>query len=270
MALTLIPDRRIWTEQPQEFGGIDADNPLTRGLYILSYGDRAYDYAGQQTPSSFAISPAVIKSGRALAFVGGTTLSGESYVDTLGDTPEFSVLVLGSIDNVSNRQALFTKGEDNPSGEWSLSLGYNAGGAYSKFFFQSVQAPATSVDAKGTTTVANGEEFVVIGTYAKSGTICIYKNGKLEDSQAVGSAALRTDSTSPPLAFGVCNVAASGGGGTFYYQGKMALRAVWTRQLSAAEVAAISANPWQLFAPRRILLPFTAANADNLLGQACL
>lgn len=253
--------------QPTTALRLDESSPLTRGLYLLSYGDQGYDIVGRRTPTLSAASKATIKSGKALAFTGGSTFSGESYPDTLGNQDEFSVLVLGSIDNVSNRQSLFTKGEDNPAGEWSLALGYNAGGAYSNFFFQSVQTPATGVDAKGTTTVANGEEFVVVGTYKKSGTICVYKNGRLEDSQAVGGAALRTDSTSPPLAFGVCNSALSAGGGTYYYGGKMALRAVWTRQLSAAEVASISANPWQLFAAPVLGLNVPAASITGTLAR---
>lgn len=59
------------------------------------------------------------------------------------------------------------------------------------------------------------------------------------------------------------------------------LGAVWRRVLSSSEIAKISANPWQLFAPRRIWVPVSAGSAASytltagagsysLTGQAAL
>jgi hypothetical protein len=45
------------------------------------------------------------------------------------------------------------------------------------------------------------------------------------------------------------------------WHGALYFQAFWNRALTAAEIASLNANPWQLFAPRRIYIPTAAAAA---------
>ena len=55
-----------------------------------------------------------------------------------------------------------------------------------------------------------------------------------------------------------------GAGGGFVYSGTFFGFWAWRRQLTDAEAASVSANPWQLFAPRRLLVPVAAGGATQV------
>ncbi len=47
-----------------------------------------------------------------------------------------------------------------------------------------------------------------------------------------------------------------------FFNGDIAMIAMWARKLSEAEIRSVSADPWQLFAPRQIIIPVSAGGAN--------
>jgi hypothetical protein len=90
----------------------------------------------------------------------------------------------------------------------------------------------------------------------------LYVNGVLIGSNSSTAAAL-TPLTSVTLGYADWD-------GAEFFAGQMAAPQIWTRSLSAAEIAADYANGWQVFAGRRGPLLAPGALADLLMGQIWL
>jgi hypothetical protein len=98
-----------------------------------------------------------------------------------------------------------------------------------------------------------GKPVVLCGTFKASGARLLYLDGVYQAQNATGR--------NPAGLTDVVEGCYNGGSGSGYlspFAGSILLSLVFNRVLSAAEVAAISSNPWQIFKGRRNFLPAIA------------
>lgn len=238
--MTLIV-RRPWTRKPEPAGWLrlDTNNPLTRGLTLAIAPELNYAFPSNirlsHDPSSVV---SAISSGRARKYTASgytnvaTTVTGDT--DFAGST---TVLVLGKRGAASaGTAALFWAGDDE-----RLDFGSSD--------FAVLTVSGTGV-CTSTLAVPVGSEYSVISTI-KPPEYTLLVNG--------------VETTNNPGDYG------SFGAVTYigYRDGwkttndSISLVVKWRRTLSRFEQASIQANPWQLFSPRRIIIPSTAAAAGT-------
>jgi hypothetical protein len=220
-----------WRRQPQYPVGVDRGNPLSRGLVQLVSG---VDTIGP-IPS---VGPyvATTPSGTASKVVGpkGYELrqTGNGYWLSSTQLPATrSVLLYLDIPVVaSTLQLALTPGSGSCAG-W---IGISAANAFT------IGGAADS--ATGSASVGH---HAIVCTRYDHGTSdhYLYVNGVLANS-ALSSSTLGDGSGGTALG----NFGSSGG---FAFGGGILQFAAWDRVLSAAEIYAVSDNPWQLYAPLR-------------------
>jgi hypothetical protein len=240
--------QRPWTEQPQEVAQLDDANPLTAGIID-------------------AILPA---SGRSVKGITGA-LDTASATNTVY-TPGFG--------------RKFTTGNNRDT--YSIPAAQTAGPVSMLALYRLTGTPAGSVRVVGNTSTTaqgfglapNGTSFRAIfsngsATFLTGGSVSValkcdvltndgtngnyYENGRL----VAGPTAAAITASSKPLTLGDENSATGNAAACEIY-----LVVVWNRVLQAREVLELYANPWQLFAPRRIYVPYAAAagNWPNILS----
>jgi hypothetical protein len=110
-----------------------------------------------------------------------------------------------------------------------------------KFRAQPIGGTKTAVTSA--TTPAAGLWYDVTATFdIPSNRTSIYVNGALDATSSTGTVGFAAP-TAPPLTVGYFPNTGS------YIQGIFSFAAVWTRTLSAGEIAAIAANPWDIYLP---------------------
>lgn len=264
MALILLPSKRVWTEQPPEPVPIDVANPLTQGLIrlLIPVGGFMVDMLGGSVTQVGCV-PSACSAGRVITN-NGESISGGSVAPS--NYISLPVLSTGAVTNLfggirystpgaSKVAIIFKSGHSTEAGGIEASAGNAFGNANLAYCNQAAGASSGGLwfwDGKKSTgtnptdeTIVNGVPFVGLGSFASS-----------------------TAGTSNRLLAG--GDLSWGASSVYCHDTGVFIFAQWNRQLTDDESVAVTLNPWQLFAPRRILLPFTAANADNLLGQACL
>jgi hypothetical protein len=241
-----IPVRLPWDSQPQEAVGIDWSNPLTKGIVAAAYpGGGVYTVASGITLGAGT-------QGRHWTLTGGTTqaidVSSPGYTAGM----EFSGIAVARSRGLGS-QAVININFNGTNVPFMLSIGitgpvngagYFAGGWKTSGFVSDVR---------------NDGLWHVIGGAVKSGSQRYFVDGRL-NSSGTGSGTSATVNSNP-ISFGCYkNDSAS-------LNGDLALGVVWAdRFLTDAEIAEISANPWQLFAPRSIWVPVSAASGAYTLS----
>ncbi len=255
----MLPAKSRWAKQPSGLYLADTQGPFGRGLL------RVWNHSALPTEVDAAGSGKVLELKSSVVqgpgHISYATATGSDPNSADGGEIAFSGLTGYSVLSVAMpvgtlvaRQAL-----------WSLSgggtLGFGAGYSTPSQAFAYTIGNGSFLAEGGTGTFVSGERAVYICTYsnAASTTAVVYKNGRVAHSgtpSGVGAVATATYRFRP-------------GGGKITdselltWQGRIWLTAVWNRALSAAEAAAVSSNPWQLFQPRRIWVPVTAGAAGD-------
>lgn len=140
----------------------------------------------------------------------------------------------------------------DPSGATYNSGLYSNGSSYSMFIHNGAGNSTSSTT--GSNVARNG--LSLCGTYGGSANgIKIYVNGTLENTNAGVSGNISTNAGS----LSVNRWNSSTGHGVRPYVGL-----VWNRELSAGEVASITANPWQVFVGAG--LPYTITASSGTIG----
>lgn len=258
-----IPGRRVRTEQPQEPTQVDGSNPLSRALaFVYTPTGGLSNPVNGDTLSVLngPISQAVTKDGVALDLVKASTQgvslgNGAAYDPNGGPFSACAIVTLNAVTTSANGVLLSRYVSGSTS--FNLDTGGNYNGNQARFY---INAGGNLIQGGS---LNAGQRYCIVGTLDGSGNAALYIDGV---SVATAGGWATQNATTAQTVIGRREYVT----GEEPVGGQIPYAAMWLRSLSADEVASISANPWQLFAPRRILLPFTAANADNLLGQACL
>lgn len=240
--MALIQLRKPWTRQPQVDAGVYWSHPITNRLVAASIAGGAVNDITVYT-SVNGFTPGVSQPGRvanvALSLTQNFVYSGPNAVVNA----PFTVVTLAKFETVS-AQALFTAYE-SASRYHEL---YCSGATGSLVVLSS--GSTTSGSASSPTGVVVAGEWAVFGARVDSaGSRSVWKNGAqlATNTTDVGSVAAASNR------WGVWN------GSTERFNGAFAVRLVWNRALSDAEMAQIGRNPWLVFAPRSILIPVAAA-----------
>lgn len=243
MSALVLPS--VLRQQPQQAFSIDQSNPLTTGLIAVFIGSQAYDpvsgkpfvntSANNRTigPMGYGVDGRI---GQAKVYPGGRSISTGSMfvvVSTTDPTTEQIVAEIGPDGSFTDG----VRGLRFVNGKFS---------AYVRNFFEVSTANTFGINKP-----------IPVGvTYAGSST-SIYVNGRLE---ATGTAANTTSNADTFNLGGITNQT------SYNVRGSIPVACAWSRVLSAAEMASLAENPWQLFkAPaRRLWVASAASNAYTM------
>lgn len=233
--------RSPWDSQPQEALGIDWSNPITRGLIDWGTPVEPNGIAGVNSPTVVARRNGIAHKGN------GSSSYFSKSVPPLPIAYEVTMLALvhgasGAAD--SRIYAIGSSASATPfvSLQASASVAANAG-----FFSRLVGGTAINPSVVG---FEDAAPHLLIGTAWATG------NELWVDGISVGSNNNTTDATAATLDRIAVGALLRTSAGSYNASGVL-LRAAWNRRLSSAEIAGISANPWQLFEPRRIYIPLS-------------
>lgn len=238
-----------WAQQPPAAPAIDWSNPFARGLvfcYLPLSGTPA-DLVAARAATVVGTLPTLIGGGVGKTANWVTTGSLSYPRDPRFELPVVSIAVFYRYG--SGLAVLAAKTRSN-GGSYSYGFQEAAGGVIS---FR-VNVGGTTKTIAGTSFA--GKDNFAVGTY-DGATLSNYTNGHLFATlAAAGSLSYDTTSTGNMIVGGQSAAAVSSGWSGFLY-----LVATWNRVLSAAEIFALSQNPWQLFVP-------LAAQRFYLLGAS--
>ena len=245
MAALILPSR--FTRQPQIAVRVDSSNPISKSLsFAWSAGAGQFDsVSGIVTPGSATgnITSTVSASGRGRQYLNA---GNDSWLNPSpnGGVKTFAVVLLYTVAPGGLDPAMVKPGFAG----WGFK--FNTG-AVMRFVNNSVTIATDPVAITvGTTYLYTG---VADGT-----TGYLYRNGVLVASGALAGGVIANTGA---ISFGFDAAAGSQGSGTVLGGW------IWERALNANEVAAFSANPWQVFkAPPRKL--YLAASSFSGKGTA--
>jgi hypothetical protein len=108
--------------------------------------------------------------------------------------------------------------------------------------------------------LSDGDLVVICSSISQTGAR-LFAQGRLLGTKSGSSFTISTASA----AVGITGIANTTSGGA---RNPLALSAAWARTLSDEEAQSLTANPWQLFAPRRIWVPQAAITGAPTLSTA--
>lgn len=254
MSLLVLPHAQ--TAQPQQGGAVNWASPLTCGLTALFTFDKlgAFENVRQELhATTFGTAPvrASIAQGRAaLAGDGGLIAYGSPgrYMPTAAYTHLAWVRPTAFDAWAGVFVCSNAVGSDAVTG---LQRNANVDGMY-------VFHSGSSLGGGSIAALTDGTPHVIALTCDGGANVDVYKDGASWFSGSVG--AIPPSYTDGRIVFFGERSASNGSNSSGYY----ILHAVWARKLSAAEVRAVSANPWQLFAPAPRRLWVGAAAGGNV------
>lgn len=264
----------IWTRgarqrQPQGAVAVDWNSPISRDLTFAWNGSNPiYQSIFQQQgiiKGAGSVRPSV--QGIAFASTAGSGNGidfGSSYKPIKAGSTAHTILCLANpvAGATGIRQTLWAQGDDGAAPYRQYTLMADANGAgYGRgvFQFQHYDGAAVCI-ANSNASLVNGKWHVFVGL--RDGTSAkVFLDGKNETNSVLGAFTSSPDTTGPTYISGVSGSSRAMTGGN-------ALSFVWNRALSDAEVAEVSRNPWQLFAPERRVTYFFPASGIPTLSAA--
>lgn len=214
--------RRVpWTRQPPYPVGIDWSNPITRGLVICNKGADLFDYAnGSQVSANVTFPSKSIKSGGASwKFSGAQCLKSK----TISINGEYTYLAIAIPSSVSTQAV----------------IGWTATSANSLWI------------PNGTICLHDGSVYVGTGVNPVVGTsyVIVAKQRGINSTIFVNGKITKANSGVNPVFTNYINLGAREHSGGWAFSGDLLLGCVWNRELSDAESATLTKNPWQIFEP---------------------
>lgn len=238
----MLPFPRPWNRQPDSPVGVNRENPLTRGLISLCAVSTGIDVVRNRL-----LQDAVTSSGGSYKGLGKAIQTPAGVVKTSTQSNAYLWATKPDIDpegwgpfqrtNATTLLAVFIY----PAGTWATNrlVGYSVNG-YALGTRYSNQVPYCSwgtVNLEGTPSISDGKPHVVCLTWDET-TARAYLDGA---QYASGAAAAPT-------------YTGFAGYDGFLISDKTLMWAEWNRALTAAEIAQVSADVWQLFAPELVYL----------------
>lgn len=238
---------RTRTRQPQWASRIDWSNRVARGLVFASLpGVAVQNLVNGRAASTIGSGGVTVTSkGRARVFAASAAhrMNHASPISA-GDM----TLLVVAVPSALSSGALLGVFAPGTSAATSNYLSIESGPNYSAV---STDSANWSI-ATGPAPVV-GKPVVLCGTFKASGARLLYLDGVYQAQNATGR--------NPAGLTDVVEGCYNGGSGSGYlspFAGSILLSLIFNRVLSAAEVAAISSNPWQIFKGRRNFLPAIA------------
>ncbi len=245
MALLL---ERPWRRQPIGAVSLDRTNPLARGVafvYLPSF--RESNLVTGTLPTRIGTPKThVIGGAIALDVAGAANLLDWGTPPLALDGVPYAVGVVGLATNTTDAGVVFSM----RSGLISHEIGTYLDALQNHGHYDDGVAAGTKIS------LAAGIPFVAVSNASGYLPGNLYVNGALASTAA--------DTWAVPDADSLRIGHRSGSG--VYWPGSASLLVIWNRYVVEGEARAFCANPWQLFAPRRILVP--AATGIPVLSAA--
>ena len=225
---------------------MDWSNPLARGLICaINHAEPVFDLvAGSLVENTRTKS--VGSAGRNTTATGLITVPSSSLLQSgTGDNGRTVFFLLAT--TTTGNTVIAEKGTNENFVCQTLSSKFNW------------RAAGSGLEAISTTSnITSGLPVAVAGTYAKTSFVQqVFFAGVAEASNT----GITEAANSSPLVIGARV------GNLFEFPGDIYISCFWNRVLTDQEIAQVSANPWQLFAPRQIWIPASAASALPTLSN---
>lgn len=242
MSGLIIPQRRIWTRQPQFLVGIDWANPICRGLiHACVPGVLLSDWKDGSSFSRYG-SPGISAgaAGRTMQFNGSSQGIYGSRTDAFTWTSETTLFGVASQASTSAAGCILAYVDPTVDDEYR-QIAFRSGGCVAAVdrlassFYDTAKTAAGSV-------VAN-KFYAVAGVFRSATSRTIYLNGT---AGATGTETIYNYPTSRIFSAGYLKRASLAD----YLNGQIAITLAWDRALSEREIKSISENPWQIFSRR--------------------
>lgn len=227
----------IWTpggpfdRQPQGPVEVDWANPIARGLNFCVVN--AFDHAGDKTAARVDVNRSTSPSGVVERFIFNSNTSAISVAGNFA-SPNLTQLILGRTDGNAPPGPMGVLGVSGIPSVTTVAGGFikHVGGDFWRF---SIIDSGGQKNAFDTSVTSKGRLDLIVGV-ANGTNVRLFRDGVLKGTAAAGNATGVVNSLSIGTS---CNSQSFGG--------DVALACNWNRALSDAEIASISANPWQLF-----------------------
>jgi hypothetical protein len=227
--------------QSQSLTGVDWGNPITRDLEAIETPTAP---GGRGSGSLIAISGGLARqstrAGLAYKGAGASSALYRSIGLTVNPSAGQTILAL-VVGTTGTDSRIFSVA--SPS---SMILAIGSGQTTASKVRYFYRTPGIDIGSGETTAVAfeAGIPHVAIMRYVP-GSLSIFVDGKLDATQSATAAG--TSASSLQVAVGAVVRA---GSASLFSSSSLVLGVYWNRALSDAEIASVSANPWQLFEPQ--------------------
>lgn len=247
---TWLPE---WDRQPQDLVGVASGTPITSGLGLaFNAANNGFDEAGGRVAT---IGPGGITYG-----VGpfGARISG---VSANQGNLRFSSMP------VATAYTLMAVVRDHTQGAYRQF--YDADGSTARVFIFRL-TPSNTLEfipfntggspffALSSTTVDPQSLQVLVATVDAAQLASVYVNGKQSGTTATVTGTVQTLASQYVALGNAANIVVNNA-----FLGDIYAAFYWSRALSPAEILELSRNPWQLFEPRRIIVPVAAAGGTT-------
>jgi hypothetical protein len=259
MAELILPSR--FTQQPQQAAPIDRSNPITQGLvFAWSAAQEALDLSASVfgVESGTRLTRSVSASGRQMLGVGTGQIEYAARNDLkFSGAPGQTLFSLAMIATPGSCDGSFL-GRVSSSHDYRLAI--NSGSQAITYGTGGSPTSAVTASVAGALTPLANRPLPIAATFDLA-TARIYLDGNLSASAAQGNGFSTSNDRLALFARGV------GGGETLTGAGQ-SLVLIFRRCLSPAEVASLSANPWQVFRapPRRLWVAAAVTGAKYTLA----
>ena len=244
---------RPWTVQPPPGTPIDWDNPLTQGLFFCYQGAESHELTTGSRPTLLGTlaSPLLVPTGTGLSIDWNAT-SSMAYTAYQDGPTVNTVTVLCYAQKVGtpvDSAILIGKGYDNTAGDASYGLMWNLNGSQGANSVTTVimDGGNRKFTASAVAPIALTTPSVLIGTYDQT-YLRNFQNG-IEYGTPTALTVVPNQYTGAGNSMMVSGYSDAAAGDE--WAGNIFMGAVWSRALNPAEIADISANPWQVFHRRR-------------------
>lgn len=257
----LIQFDQRWTRQPQGSPLVNDATGLTVGLAHLIWAPQAKDVVTGLVATRNGVSIGVSSRGAGLtSAVAATAADFGAFRVTTSDgagTGDFAVCVVGNPVTSATR-SIVTGGLSGVSPEPCFTFngtatdGNRSGGIAFIWGANGVRSTSTSI--------VDGQFHVFIVS-RNSGVMNMYVDGINIAAAAAGTVSSNINSANQSLRIGGYSAGSFG-----LNRAVIPLVAWWNRGLTAEQSSALSSNVWQLFAPKRIWVPVSAASGPPTLA----
>lgn len=249
----MIVRRVPWTEQPQEAVGVDWAHPTNSGLAGLWLPPSRIDSARATPLTTVNGGPALgVGPGGRGFHTSGQTLSSTSGAAFNTGLNAANLTALTYFAVFQSFDAPSTSGFGAVMGDGVVQFQFHhVNVAFQNRFV--VRESGPNYLAPAFTAPAAGQLCIWVGTY-DGVTARAYTNGR---QTGTANATLGISDIT------IGTILLNSRDGDYAWNGQIYLAGVARRVWSAAEIAEFAANPWQLFAPRRIWVPVAAAGGGT-------
>ena len=246
------------TSQPQEAVEVDWGNPLTAGLAYAQVGPSAVNIAAGSGWAVGDMSAALGRTGVGLSLPGSTSNYLRDDILSLGGSGTALALFRMPSAGLGANRAIFGIFQI-AGGAVAHYLSYEA--SYDRYSAVSTGGYNWTIAAASGAPIVD-EDCLLVGRFSSESGRDLWQNGALVATDAATRVVNATNV--------LVGVYASDGFIYSPFLGSMYCTLWWNRVLTDEEVRAVSANPWQLFRVRQVVLPASAAPSADVAGSVAL